>query len=304
MLYDVYESVSPVISWVEKRADSPLLHTFDIVLQELATRGGTPFRRIMFCASEGCRGLECVDEYAKVFDHLERRARAEFGIAAPEYAPAVLAAQRRDETFELQIEDLPGIAELGFKAVWMGTLESVGSKLHKRKSVNAGIYSLEPAEVLGGASGLQKLVAAAHRHGIRVYTWAPAGQLQPESEVLKAHPEWMLRVPEGKRRPLAGSTDLHSGYYDYAIRKYRELHEATGIDGVWFDSFSSASTAIQVRPDGTRHFQIRKAFQMVADTQRAGIRNVEIEGAGPAGQGAGTCGYLALGEPLRHKEAP
>ena len=132
MLYDVYERVSPVVSWLEKRANSPLLRTFDIVLQERRHRGSTPFRRIMFCAHKGCRGLECVDEYTKVFDHLERRARAEFGIADPEYVPIVKAAQSRDETFELRIKDLAGMAEMGYKAMWMATFESVSSKIQKR----------------------------------------------------------------------------------------------------------------------------------------------------------------------------
>ena len=303
MLYDVYETVSPVITWLEKRADSPLLHTFDVTLQELKTQGGTPFRRIMFCPQGGCRGLECVDEYTRVYDHLERRARGEFGIAEPEYVPAVKAAQCRDETFELRIKDLAGMADLGFKAMWMCTLESVSSKIQKRKSVNAGIYSLDPAEILGGASGLRKLVEAARRHGIKVYTWAPGGQLRAESEILKAHPEWLLHVAKGKRRPLGGSADLHSGYYDYAIKKYADLHQQIGIEGIWFDSYSSAATPVQVRPDGTRYFQIRKAFQMLADTQKAGIRNVQLEGAGPAGQDAGTCGYLPVGEPLSYKKA-
>ena len=303
MLYDVYESVCPVLSWLEKRAGSALLRTFDVVQQELKHEGGTPFRAIMFCADRGCRGLECVDEYTKVFDHLERQARAEFGIADPEYMPMCKAPQRRDETFELRLEELAEIADLGFRGIWMCTFESVDSKLRNQPRSNAGIYSLDPAELLGGAAGLKKLVDAAREHGISICTWAPGGQLRPESEVLKANQDWLLHVPEGKRRRLAGSTDLHSGYYDYAIGKCRELHQATGIDAAWFDSFNAAATGIQVDEDGTRYFQLRKAFEMVADTQKAGIKNVQLEGAGPAGQDARTTGYLRVGKPLHYKSA-
>ena len=42
---------------------------------------------------------------------------------------------------------------------------------------------------------------------------------------------------------------------------------------------------------------------MVADTQQAGMRNILLEVAGPAGQDAGTCGYLPVGEPLSYKSA-
>jgi len=260
MLYDVYESVCSVISWVEKRAGEGLLRTFDLMQQELKPEGSTPFRAIMFCAHQGSRGLECVDEYTKVFDHLERQARAEFGIADPEYMPLCKAPQLREEMFEARIPDLTEIEELGFKGMWMCTFESVDTKLRGRTITNAGIYSLDPAEVLGGTEALAKLTEEARRHGIRIFTWAPGGQLRPESEVLEAHPDWLLHVPEGKRRPLGGSTDLHSGYYQYAIGKYGELHQATGIDAAWFDSFNAAATTVQVREDGTRYFQIRRAL--------------------------------------------
>ncbi len=303
MLYDVYESVCPVISWEEKRAGSSLLRTFDIVQQELKHEGSTPFRKIMFCDHQGATGLERVDEYTKVFDHLEREARAEFGITDPEYIPICKMPQTQDETFELRIAELPEIAELGFKGIWMATLESVTSKLQNRKSANAGVYSLDPAELLGGMAGLRKLVDAAHRQGLKIYTWAPGGQLRIESEVLKANPDWMLHLPEGQRPPLAGSTDLHSGYYDYALEKYQTLYEATGIDGIWFDSFNAAATPVQVRDDGTRYFQIRKLFQQVADTQKAGIRSIQLEVAGPAGQDAGTAGYFTVGSPHYYKSA-
>jgi len=303
MLYDVYESVCPAISWVEKRAGEELLRTFDIVQQELRREGGTPFRAIMFCADQGCRGLECVDEYTKVFDHLERQARAEFGIADPEYMPICKVPQLREEMFEARIPDLAEIEALGFKGMWMATFESVDTKLRNRKRASASVYSLDPAELLGGTRALAKLTEEARRHGIHIFTWAPGGQLRPESEVLEAHPEWLLHVPEGKRRPLGGSTDLHSGYYDYAIGKYRDLHQATGIDSLWFDSFNAACTPVQVREDGTRYFQIRKAFEMVADTQQAGITNIQLEGAGPAGQDARTTGYLRVGRPMHYKSA-
>ena len=303
MLYDVYESVCPAISWEEKRVGSSLLRTFDIVQQELRNEGATPFRQVMFCDDEGTTGLECVDEYTKVFDHLEGQARAEFGIVDPDYMPMCKMPQTQDETFELRIEDLAEIADLGFKGIWMATLESVSTKLQKRKSTNAGVYSLDPAELLGGSASLRKLVDEAHRQGIKIYTWAPGGQLRIESEVLKANPDWMLHVAEGKRPRLGGSTDLHSGYYDYAIGKYRDLHAATGIDGIWFDSYNAAATGVQVRDDGTRYFQVRKAFQQVADTQKAGIRSIQLEVAGPSGQDSGTSGYFGIGTPGCYKSA-
>jgi len=302
-LFDAYESVSPVVFWVEKRHGRRTLNTFDAIQQELRERGGSSFRRIMFCPEAGGVGLACVDEYAMVFDHLERRARDEFGIADPRYEPACLAPQRSDDTFESRIEELNEIAELGFRNIWLCTFESLNTKLRNRPTVNAAVYSLDPAELLGGAAGLGKLAAAARERGLGLITWAPGGQLIPQSEVLKANQDWLLRVPEGKRRPLGGSTDLHSGYYDYAIGKYRELHEKTGIDGVWFDSFNAALTPVQVREDGSRYFQLRKAFEMVADAQAAGLANVQLEGAGPAGQYALTAGFLGPPDPLCYKKA-
>jgi len=303
MLYDVYEEVCPAKSHVEKRAGSPLLHTFDTILQPGTGSGRTPFRQIMFCDHRGARGLQRVDEYTKVLDHLEAIARAEFGIRDPSYMPVCKAPQRRDETFELRLQELQEIADLGFKGIWMCTLEAVASKVNKQKMVNAGIYSLDPARILGGTMGLKRLVQAARRLGLEIYTWAPGGQLKPESHVLKAHPDWLLHVPEGTRRPLGGSTDLHSGYYDYAIRKYRELHDSTGLTGAWLDSFNWAGKAVQVRPDGTRYFQVRKAFRMVADMQRRGLENIQLEGAGPAGQDATTTSYFRPGTPLDYKSA-
>ncbi|MGC9317867.1 MAG: hypothetical protein ACP5KN_07530 [Armatimonadota bacterium] len=304
MLYDTWESVSPVISWVERRARSPLLLTFDDIQQELRREASTPFRRVMFRAGSVPDGLRRVDEYTRIYDHLERRVRDEFGIQDPVYRPVCKAPQREDESFRERIEDLDMVRELGFRGMWMCTFESRHTAARKIPRTNAGVWSLVPAELLGGTPALAELAEAARERGVSIYTWAPANKIVIESPVHQEHPRWHLKLPEGQQPRLAGSTNLHSEYYDYAIEHYRRLHEATGIDSAWFDTFNLAATRVQVRENGTRFFQTRRAFEMVADTQRAGIATVQLEGEGPAGQDALTRGYYLQGEPLHYNWAP
>ncbi len=304
MLYDTWESVCPVISWVERRAREKRLLTFDDVQQELRHEASTPFRRVMFCPKTVPDGVARIDAYTRAHDYLERRVRDEFGIEDPVYRPVCKAPQRRGERFRDRIpEDLDLVEDLGFRGMWMCTFESRYTVKRNIPRANAGVWSLLPAELLGGTEALADLAEAARDREIAIYTWAPGNKIVPESPVFQEHPEWHLKLPEGKKPRLGGSTDLHSGYYDYAIEHYRKLHEETGIDAAWFDTWGLAATRVQVREDGTRFFQTRKAFEMVADTQEAGIRTVQLEGAGPAGQDALTLGYYRKGEPLDYKSA-
>ncbi len=304
MLYDTWESVCPVISWVERRAGEPMLLTFDDVQQALRHEAGTPFRRVMFCPRSVPDGVARIDAYTHVHDHLERRVRDEFGIEDPIYRPVCKAPQRRDESFRDRIpEDLDLVSDLGFRGMWMCTFESRQTVVRKRPRTNAGVWSLLPAELLGGVEALAELAEAARKRDIAIYTWAPGNKIVTDSPVYKEHPDWHLKLPEGKKPRLAGSTDLHSGYYEYAIEHYRKLHEQTRIDAAWFDTWGLAATRVQVREDGTRFFQTRRAYQMIADAQQAGLRTVQLEGAGPAGQDARTHGYYRKGEPLHYKSA-
>lgn len=305
MLYDVWESVCPAISWVERRAGSPLLLTFDDVQQELRREATTPFRRVMFRARTVPDGLARVDAYTRIYDHLERRVRDEFGIQDPVYRPVCKAPQRRDESFRDRIPpDLELVEDLGFRGMWMCTFESRNTAQRNRPITNAGVWSLVPAELLGGMEALAELAGAAGERDISIYTWAPANKIVTDSPVYQEHPDWHLKLPEGQEPRLGGSTDLHSGYYDYAIAHYRRLHEQTGIDSAWFDTFNLAATRVQVREDGTRLFQTRRAFEMVAHTQGAGITTVQLEGEGPAGQDARTSGYYWKGGPVDYNSAP
>jgi hypothetical protein len=115
-------------------------------------------------------------------------------------------------------------------------------------------YRYRLSDHLGGDEGLRAFCDAAHAHGLKVYVWI-SGHLSTEAPIWKEHPEWMVRnqgelLWDGHYRVIHSLSFVH-GAREWLANDLRHVREATGVDGVWFDSFTNlALQAINFQSPG------------------------------------------------------
>jgi len=137
--------------------------------------------------------------------------------------------------------DVPEFRRLGFKRIYLGPVW---------EGVVCGPDRLAVAERHGGEAALKHLCDAAHRADIQVIAWLAPGHLWCNSSIFKAHPDWELRGRDGKPPttycwPTLRGVDLTTPYTDYFVESVRGLHDRTGLDGLWLDSYASFTHFIQ-----------------------------------------------------------
>jgi len=98
------------------------------------------------------------------------------------------------------------------------------------------------SDFLGGDAGLRRFCDAAHDHGVKVFVWI-CGHFHNESPIWKEHPEWGVRN-EGQmfwdgQYQLVRSLDFAHGGREWMAADLKHVREATGVDGVWFDSWAN-----------------------------------------------------------------
>ncbi len=264
----------------------------------------TPWNRVLLCPEAGAWGLALEDEYARCLDRIEAEVRAHFGIRPPRVRRLCVRASEgirpgnSTPSYEAVIPLLDAIAAAGFEAVWPGCIWNNAGAHRKPPRPNLQILDMGFSPYGGGAAGLRRLVRAARRRGLSIYTWSPSGQLVTQSRYWKEHPEWFPKKENGKRYAYSGSsltwTDLNSGYYAMAMRGFRAAR-ALGIRGMWFDSFGSVAAVIDYADPRRLKFNLIPAFRRMKALQDAGFEMLYIEGRGPAGIDGYPMSYLDEG---------
>lgn len=151
------------------------------------------------------------------------------------------------EMLEVWTERLDWVVAQGFKAINLHTPEWVSAA--NRKTVifggnNCCPWEYKLSDQLGGEPGLKAFCDACHAHGIKVFVWI-AGHLHTEAPIWKKHPEWIIRTPDtrlwdGHYRVIHSFSFVH-GAREWLLEDLKHLREVTGVDGVWFDSFTNLS---------------------------------------------------------------
>lgn len=137
--------------------------------------------------------------------------------------------------------DVPEFRRLGFKRIYLGPVW---------EGIVCGPDRIAVAERHGGEAALKHLCDAAHRADMQVIAWLAPGHLWCNSSIFKAHPDWELRGREGKPPtmycwPTLRGVDLTTPYADTFVENVRGLHDRTGLDGLWLDSYASFTHSIQ-----------------------------------------------------------
>lgn len=265
----------------------------------------TPWRYVLFCKQDDLKGLQFVDEYTRCYEHFVKRVRDHFGIPAePTRRLCIRAAEGirpggTTETYDDVIPMLDEIKRLGFERVWPASIwDNLGARKQPPKP-NLGIMSMGFSDYGGGEEGLRRLCEAAEERGLKVYTWAPTGQLVTESPFWSSNPQWFPKKQDGSRYAYGGGnltwTDLNSGYYDYSLEGFRRAREL-GIAGLWFDSFKSVASVVNYADAMHPTFNIIPAFKRMKELlEGLEYENVYIEGSGPAGIDAYPTGHFDTG---------
>ena len=173
---------------------------------------------------------------------------------------------------------LAWVKEQGFGAIILHTPEWV-SAANRRTAVMGGNnccpFEYKLSDHLGGEAGMKRFCDAAHRHGIQVYVWI-SGHLAAESPVWRRHPEWAVRnvgnlVWDGHYHVIHALSFTHSAARAWLLADLLHLRTTTGVDGVWYDSFTNLSLqAINYQSTG-REPNAPAVLEFLGELSRAGF---------------------------------
>ena len=277
---------------MERAAGASEIQFTDEILCSNQAEVHTPWRRILVCPEARLRGLALEDEYARCVDVLESEVRAHFGIRQPDVRRLCVRVSEgirpgnSTPTYDSVIPFLDAIAAAGFERVWPACVWNNAGAHRKPPRPNLQILDMTFSPYGGGEAGLRRLIRAAEKRGLGIYTWSPSGQLVTQSRYWKEQPDWFPKKENGKRYDYSGSTltwtNLNSGYYSMAMEGFRQAR-ALGLTGMWLDSFGSVAAVVDHTDRRHLEFNILPAFRRMKELQDLGFEMLFIEGRGPAG---------------------
>jgi len=142
-------------------------------------------------------------------------------------------------SFDAALPALDAAARMGFDIVYLAPVHPIGEE--KRKGTVGSPYAIsdyraiDPA--LGGEAGFRRFLDAAHEKGLKVIIDVVYNHTSPDSVLVREHPEWFWKGPEGKPAPR---NELWSDVVDldHSNSELREYLIATlekwtrfGVDG-------------------------------------------------------------------------
>jgi hypothetical protein len=149
------------------------------------------------------------------------------------------------ELLKVWAERIDWVVAQGFQAINLHTPEWIGAANQETVVFggnNCSPWEFKLSDFLGGEEGLRIFCDVCHSRGIKVFVWI-AGHLQREAPVWKQHPEWMVKQPngavwDGQYGGIHSLSFVH-GARVWILADLKTVRAATGIDGVWLDSFAN-----------------------------------------------------------------
>lgn len=150
------------------------------------------------------------------------------------------------ELLTVWAERLDWVVEQGFRAINLHTPEYIGAA--NRKTLvfggnNCCPWEYKLSDQLGGDAGLKAFCDACHAKNIKIYIWI-AGHLHREAPIWKQHPEWAVRSADhrlwdGHYGVIHTLSFAEPSMQEWFLADMQHLKDATGVDGIWFDSFTN-----------------------------------------------------------------
>jgi hypothetical protein len=194
-------------------------------------------KRVLFTAARGADAFVAARDasYAlcrQAYDLKRDTPLPMVNVSRLQYAPC---PESKTELERIAREWVPEFEQLGFKRIYLGPLW---------EGVVCGPSRLEIAERFGGEPALKTLCTAAHGHGLQVIEWLCPAHLWCQADIFKQYPERELKGANGQPPtsycwPALRGVDLTGDHWQYFVDSVRGLHERTGLDGLWLDSYCS-----------------------------------------------------------------
>lgn len=272
-------------SRIEKFADENVIHFTDRPFFALTEQAVAPERKLL--VHRQARTLlrhEWRNLWLDCFTDVRRRVLAHYAFAWEPPRPTVWAHLWDDElkrrgpawTTALQAA-LPAYRRLGFSDVFThGVWESVTSD-PRRTAAEGNIcspYAFRYAEAFGGTTGMKALSDAAHAQGLRLFQWF-GFQLSTHAPVWQEHPDWVLREANGD--PWDGNYKvlqcgrMRSGFGAELVRQAKAVRDATGLDGIFWDSYQNLGLTCVDWQSPDKAPQAEEIWRAQAELQRHGF---------------------------------
>lgn len=269
---------------IEKFADEEVIHYTDRPFVAQSTHLVFPERKLLvYRRKTALERHEWRNLWLDCFTEVRARLCGNYGFK-PEVPVPMVQAHLWDQELkqhgpawtESLEQVLPTYAELGYRRIFThGVWNSVTSD--DTPGVIGNIccpYDYAYADKFGGAAGMRRLQEAARRANLRIAQWF-SFQLSQNAPVWKEHPDWLVHQANGtpwnaSYREL-WSGKMNTAYGDWIKRQIFAVKDATGIDGIFWDSYQNLGvTCIDwTSPDKTP--QAETIWRLQAALQKRGF---------------------------------
>ncbi len=136
--------------------------------------------------------------------------------------------------------------------------------------------------------GLDPLIAEVHRLGMRFGLWVEPEMVNPDSDLYRQHPDWVMHMPNRTRTTMRNQLVLNFGRTDVAEWAHKWLDQLVGqheIDFLKWDmnrSFSEAGWPAERDPDRLWIDHVRHVYAII-DRLRADHPKLRIEACSGGG---------------------
>ncbi len=313
---------TPVAAQVQLAAEAGRILNTMIIPLSAGSVHETPTKFWLWNATPVATKWEALDAWTAVFDAVTEHYREPLGLGQTDPEPTVAVLYPKPEYMqqylnggldaidefyfdELARVHVPTLAGLGFRnlnieAQWVGDADYPTEEYPPGSQGFGSAHApwhIEVSKALGGETGLAALTSQAHEVDVNVVLWATPAHLSNSSPLLQQHPDWLMwsrdGTPEVSTYGDIVGTSLRSGFYEYAVGQFEKIHQNTGFDGFWIDSFLTFG----ILEDYSRPHpvpQLDRTLAMQRALWKMGMTQILIEGCGPFGVSTGAYGAEAI----------
>jgi hypothetical protein len=314
-LLGMFEPDDDVLTLVQTASGEDVLHVIDERRAPLGRRFTTPPKQVLFCPAPRRWSDEAQrDLWHVVYDRVHSAIRDHYRVERSAVQPRVWIPQIASETFTLQGQThprhhvldvlakhvVPSWADMGVKEICLHSIWSSDytADRDKRKDDVGGMHGalivgsicnmrqhvVDP--LWGGTQALKGFVDAAHARGMQVQLWW-ASHMSRRAPILAQRPDFMLTARDGL--PSGGgfghqsiiTLDLNNpDCFAYLRDALIKLHQQTGFDGLFHDSYGNMTFLPMNFADPLRRGQQQAYGRLVHELQQAGIKTFTAEGIG------------------------
>jgi hypothetical protein len=318
-LLGMFEPLEEVFSLLQKHPGEDVLHVLDEHRRPLSATFETHPKRILFhAATDAWQHEDRRNLWRQAYDAVHDGARRRARIARSPVQPRVWIPQYCRDTFTLDGVSYPrekcltaladrrlaawadmGVREVCLHSIWKSDYTEDRLTYKDQSGMHGGlnvgsicnVRVHEVAPLWGGPEALAYFVEKAHAVGLQVQLWW-ATHVCVRAPILRERPDFVLTARDGL--PNGGgfghlgpvTFDLNNpDCFDWVFGNLKRLHDATGFDGLFHDSYGNMTFLPVNYADERRLGQQAALVRLLRKLQGIGVRNLAIEGIGPFGTG-------------------